>query len=234
MNEFLKDNERLDDLLNGLKIIQHREKYAFTSDAVLLAGFAKVAKGMRIADIGAGSGIISMLLVKKAALTKVYAVEMQDYMADMCKRSVEMNGLSDVIKVIHGKIQDSLEFLGKGNLDVIVTNPPYQKAGSCQRNESEEIALSRHDNLLPLDELLFCCSKLLKFSGKLYIIYPSNRLAELIETMHAHKIEPKRLQLIAPKAGKAPDLALVEGIRGGKLGLKVLPQLVRNEMKNGK
>ncbi len=229
MENLLREGERVEPLGGGISVIQHPERYTFTSDSILLSRFARVLPGMRIADIGAGSGVISLLLAKRAERLKIFAVEAQPYMADMCARSVALSGLSDAVEVISGRIQDNILRLGRGSLDAVVTNPPYMKSGACDESALPEIACSRHDSLLPLPVLADCCRSLLKFSGKLFMIYPASRLAELIEELHAAGIEPKRLQLVSARAGRPPDVALLEGVRGGRRGLAVLPELHREK-----
>ena len=98
----LFENERIDDLeINDLRLIQNAEGYCFTSDSVLLANIVKARKTDKILDVGAGSGIISILLAGKMGYGNVSALEIQKNMAALAARNVEMNGLSDKIVVIN-------------------------------------------------------------------------------------------------------------------------------------
>ena len=98
----LKENERIDDLeFENLKIIQNTEGFCFGIDSVLLSDFAKKIKSnSKVLDIGTGTGIISILLSKKSRAKKIYAVEIQEEVADMAKRSIELNKLEDKIEII--------------------------------------------------------------------------------------------------------------------------------------
>lgn len=103
----LFENERIDDLeINDLRLIQNAEGYCFTSDSVLLANLVKARKTDKILDVGAGSGIISILLAGKMGYGNVSALEIQKNMAALAARNVEMNGLSDKIVVINSSLQD--------------------------------------------------------------------------------------------------------------------------------
>ena len=128
----LKKDERIDDLeYKGLKIIQNCNKFCFGVDSVLLSDFAReIKKNTNVADIGSGTGIISLLLCKKTNLKKIYSIEIQEEMAEMSKRSVFMNNLEDKIEVINCNIKNIFDFLEPHKIDVVVTNPPYKKNNS--------------------------------------------------------------------------------------------------------
>lgn len=111
---FIREGERLDDLqYRGLWIIQDPELYCFTSDAVALANFVGGAKGKRMAELCAGSGVISLLVNEKQKPAKITAVEIQPSMCDMALRSVRLNGRQDDIDIICGDVKDALSFYPK-------------------------------------------------------------------------------------------------------------------------
>ena len=106
MNIKIMDDERLDDLnCKGLKILQKVDGFCFGMDSVLIANFAKVPKREAVvADLGTGTGIISILVAGKQKIEKIFAIEIQDELVDMAKRSVEYNGLNDKIEVINADV----------------------------------------------------------------------------------------------------------------------------------
>lgn len=222
----LKDGERLDDLeIDGLKIIQNRDLYCFTSDAVLLANTVSAGSKDSVLDIGTGSGIIPIIIAAKKRVKHIDAVEIQSCMADMAARSVIYNGLDSVISVINA---DITEFSKKsGQYDVVVSNPPYFDAG--ERREREEIAIARHEVKLNLEELIESARRMLKFGGRFYMIHKCTRLAEVIAVMTAKGIIPKELMLIYPKASKDADTFIITGKSGAQHGLKVKKFVVYEE-----
>lgn len=231
---FLKENEVLDDLqLNGLKIIQNRSKYCFTSDAVILANFVKAKQKDRLCEIGTGSGVISILINYKHNPKEIVAFEVQPYMADMAKRSITLNNLEDKIKVINSPIQDCFVYEKQESFDVVFSNPPYQKVFSNSPiSLTEEDAISKHELKLTLEELLSFSSKLLKFGGKFYIVYDAKRTAELLHKLTINNLAPKKMFFCSPSKDKNPHIVLVESIKGGKDGIIILPTLITND-KNG-
>ena len=111
----LKENERIDDLeYNNLKIIQNDEGFCFGIDSVLISDFAKKIKNDSTGvDLGTGTGIISILLAAKTNLKKIIGIEIQKDVADMAKRSVELNRLENKIEIINMDLKDILNLKDK-------------------------------------------------------------------------------------------------------------------------
>ena len=224
---FLKENEVLDSLeLDNRFIIQHKEKYKFTSDAVLLANFAKIKNNSVVVDLCSGSGIVGILLAIKNKPKKVYLVEIQEYLAEMSQRSAQLNQLNN-IEVINKKIQDLTE-IECGSCDFVTVNPPYKKAGNGNKNLSEEVALARHEISLNLTDVVKCASHILKFGGKLYMVHDANRVAEIIEELAKFNLRAKKLLFTQSHINTKANLVLIEASKGGKHGVEVLPVLITN------
>lgn len=224
----LKENERLDDLqLNNLFIIQNKEKYCFTSDAVLLSNFCNVKTGETVIDFGTGSGIIAILLAAKTKAKFIYGVELQPDLCNMAKRSISYNNLDEKIEILNLDIKDLYKSLNV-QADVIVCNPPYFKSSDSLKNKNPDIASARHEHSINLSELCLAASRKLNFKGRFYIIYPADRLAELVNTLIINKLQPKKLQLVQANLKTAPHLVLIESVLGGKSGVRVLNNLIIN------
>ena len=116
MKAELRPGERLDDLqINDYYIIQNPDKFCFGMDAVLLSSFAHCAPGSKVADFGTGTGIIPILLTAKTEAAHIDALEIQTESADMARRSVQYNGLTDKINIINGDIKEASSLLGKAS-----------------------------------------------------------------------------------------------------------------------
>ena len=134
--------ERIDDLqLKGLKILQDTELFCFGTDAVLLADFVRLKKNARVADLGTGTGILPLLLYGRQEEISVQALELQERLCNIARRSVRMNGLEDRIEVLRGDIKEARSLL-YGEFDAVVSNPPYEKekAGIQSTDESHRLA----------------------------------------------------------------------------------------------
>ncbi len=219
----LKQGEQIEDLqYKGLKIIQSADGYRFTTDAVLLANFVRGVKNKRIVEIGLGSGVIATLVAAKQHPASVVGIEILPKMADMAARSIEINGLCDVIKVVCADARGIHKTLG-GGFDAVIVNPPYRKAGSGERQADDDIAVCRHEIKLTLDDVFLESSKLLKFGGNLFLVHQAERFASACATADKHGLKAKEVSLVYPRAGATPNLFLAKFTFGGKDGLKWLP-----------
>lgn len=224
----LKENERIDDLeYKGLKIIQNKDGFCFGVDSVLLSDYAKnIKKSAKVVDMGTGTGIISILLCKKTNLEKIYGIEIQKEVADMAKRSSELNHLEDKFEVINADIKNILTILNKNEYDVIVTNPPYKKLDTGVKSLDEKNLISRHEVECTLEDIIENSSKLLKDLGEFYMVHKAERLVDIMYLLRKHKLEPKNIRFVHSKSEDKPTLILVRAVKGAKEFLKIDKPLV--------
>ena len=216
----LKETERLDDLqYNNLNIIQDKNEYCFTSDAVALANFVKVPRGGKVVDLCSGSGVIGILVSAKNNVSKTVLVEYQEKLADMSKRSIKYNKLSS-IEVVNKKLQNIHKLIGNSCYDVVLCNPPYKKSGTTKLvNEKESIAIARHEIEVTLEEIVLEASKLLKYGGDFYIVNKEERLTDMMVLFRQYNIEPKELKILT--SNKGANVVMLKGRKGGKSGIKI-------------
>lgn len=211
--------------VSGIKVYQDGDLYRFTSDAIMLAKFARVKKGDVVADFCSGSGVVGFYLYGANAnlINSVTLVEMQKPLYDLSIKSIELNGLQDKFSAVNAKIQDlDNDYCGKFSL--ITCNPPYMKKDAGEHDKDPFVAICKREVSLSLDELLFSIGKALKYGGRTAIVHRADRLADVICGMRENGIEPKRLQLCYAE-GKEPYLFMIEGVKGGKSGMKILSPL---------
>lgn len=223
----IHEGERLDELMrNGYCIIQDPSRFCFGMDAVLLSGFARAKKGERVLDLGTGTGIIPILLAAKTESEDFTALEIQPDSADMARRSVSYNHLEDKIKIVTGDIRDASNLFGASSFHVITTNPPYMIGTHGENSPLKAKAIARHEVLCTLDDVLRESARLLMPGGRFYMVHRPFRLAEIMSKMVEYKIEPKRLRLVYPFVDREPNMALIEGLRGGKSRMTVEKPLI--------
>ncbi len=222
----LLENERIDDLqYKGLKIIQKIDGFCFGVDAVLLADFADIKKKDRVMDLGTGTGIIPVLLAGKTEASEITGLEIQADMAEMAKRSVMLNDLQERVKIELGDIKDSIERFGAAKFNVVVTNPPYMNSGGGLVNPSDSKAISRHEILCTLEDVIQAGSKLLATGGQLAMVHRPERLVDIVCLMRSYGIEPKYMRFVHPSPYKKANLLLIKGSRGGRPQLKMMEPL---------
>lgn len=211
----LKESEKLEDLqYSGLQIIQSEQEYRFTTDAVLLANFCNDMKGKLCVEFCAGSGVISILVASKKHPAKVLAIELQPQLADMARRSVEYNNLTDVIEVVCDNVLNAATLVPKP-ADVVVCNPPYRKLGSGEKQLAQNIALCRHEIAITLEQVITCASKTLNNRGTFYLVHQAERIAEIVSLCNANQLAVKEIVPVCPRQGKEPNLVLVRAVKCG-------------------
>lgn len=227
MNSSLKNNERIDDLQrNGYKIIQDPDRFCFGMDAVLLSGFARATEKDCLLDLGTGTGIIPLLMEAKYHCAHLTGLEIQPESADMAARSVALNNLSDKISIVTGDIKEADTIFSSASFDCITCNPPYMIGQHGLVNPEAPKAIARHEVLCTFDDVARQAAKLLKPGGHFYLVHRPFRLAEIMNTLMAYKLEPKRMQLVYPFVDKEPNMVLLEATRGGKSRMTVEKPLI--------
>lgn len=232
MNIHLKENEIIDDLqCNNLKIIQNDKYFKYGIDAVLLSNFVKTSKkGVKVVDLGTGTGIISILLTAKIDVEKIYSIEIQEQVADMAKRSIELNDLKEKVEILNIDLKEVDKHIEGNSIDIIVTNPPYQKNNSGLQNEVEEKKISRHEIYCNIEDICKKSKYLLKDKGELYMVHRPERLVDVIYNLRKYNLEPKELRYVQSNTESAPVLFLLKAVKNGGSFLKNLkPLVVYNE-----
>lgn len=199
---------------SGLSIVVDKEGFTYGSDAVLLSDFARPRRGDCCLDLGAGTGILAILINGKTG-ARFTAVEIQRSACLLMEESLALNGQGDDITVLNADLRELDGLLPAGSFDGAVCNPPYFSGGT--RSEKPAVALSVHQDACSIYDVARCAGRLLKNGGRLWLCYPASRLAECFHAMVSAGLQPKRLRLIEGKNG--PYLALVECVKGGKTGL---------------
>jgi tRNA1Val (adenine37-N6)-methyltransferase len=221
----LRPDEILDEFLDGrLRLIQSARGYRFSIDAVLLSQFVTIKPRDVVVDLGAGCGIISLILLLEKPVGYVIALEIQKHLVDQAVRNAALNGFMDRMGVLLGDLRQVP--LGRSIADVVVCNPPYRRPGSGRVNPDFERAIARHEIMASLNDILSAANSVLKPKGRVAVIYPAGRLVDLIVRMRAFDFEPKRMQVVYPSMEEESKLVLVEGSRAGKGGVKILPPLI--------
>ena len=210
----LNDGERIDDLeYKDLKIIQNKEGFCFGIDSILLVDFAKTVKNSNIIDLGTGTGIIPILLSGKTTNNLFLGVEIQQDIANIAKRSVELNNLEKQIKILNLNILELTDIYKKGSFDVVISNPPYKRVNTGIVNENDKKQISRHEITASLEDFIKVSSYLLKDFGEFYMVHRPDRLVDIFSIMRNNKIEPKKIKFVYPNKNKKANLVLIKGVK---------------------
>lgn len=220
--------EVINDLLNydNMKIIQDADMFSFSLDSVLLPNFVTLNKNIKkILDIGCGNAPIPLILSTKTS-AHITGVEIQNKVYDIAKRTVNLNHLEQNIEILNADINELYKKIESDQFDVITCNPPFFKVETNSNfNDSDYKTIARHEVKLNLEQLLKISRKLLKNGGVIAIVHRPERLVDVIVEMRKQNIEPKKIQFVYPKLGSEANTLLIEGVKNGKPGIKILPPI---------
>ena len=207
--EALRPNERIDDLCTGgRRIIQRTDEFCFSMDAVLLAHFPRLTGREHILDLGAGTGVIPLLAADGAA--QITAVELNPVQAALAARNVQLNSLSEKITVREGDYRDPSALFACAAFDLVFANPPYRPAASGAVSMGDGRAAARHEITATLADTVRAAAYALRHGGRLAMVHL-----------------PERLRMVQPRADKAPNLLLLEAVKGAALaGMRHEPALI--------
>lgn len=219
-------DERLDRINENLTLLQKRDGLTFGTDAYLLAAYLRPMHRARAADLGCGTGIISLLAQARGKFAHVTAVEIQDSFAELTERNVRLNGLEKRISVLHADATLLRAEDVDGELDVVFSNPPYMRADSGKRNVADEKYLARHEVCGGIGDFCAAAGRLLKHGGLFYVVWRPDRLGELWRGLIAARLEPKRMTMVQADTETAPSMVLMECKKGAAPSLNVTPSLI--------
>lgn len=216
----------------GPRFVNAKGVYRIGTDSVLLAYFANgsgVKKKILAADLGCGSGILSILLATLNPGLTVDAIELLPQAAECTRKSAELSGVKDRVNVIESDVRRHREFLRSGAYDLVVANPPYYAPEAGAIPEDLSRAISRSEITCSPDDIVRAAGYLTRWGGSFSLVHKPQRLCDIFRIMNKHGFEPKRMRMVQNKADSPPSLILVEGRRGGKPSLKIeAPLILRN------
>ena len=188
------------------------EVFPLGSDALALGAFATVKPRWQVCDLGTGSGALLLLLAGREPSLALTGVERDELSAYTARTNLEQNGLPGAI--LHADLRQA--DLPAGQFDLVISNPPYFPVGS-----GADAGPFRSETFCTLDQLCAAACRLTKNGGRFALCHRPERLADVLCTLRAHGLEPKRLKLLSHGPNHPPSLLLVEAVRQGKPGLAI-------------
>lgn len=210
----INPDETADDL-DAYKIIQRKKGYRFSEDSIILADFVLPLKSTdSVIDLGTGSGIIPLILARKSPVKNIVGMEIQEGLAEIANRNMELNGLSSRIKIIKGDFRDIISGRRmdkwRGSFSVVICNPPYTQIVSGRMSPCQEKATAKMEIACTLPEIVMASRYLMTENGRIVYIYPVVRLQAMLAAIKANALEIKRLEYVLPKAGCKTKRFLIE------------------------
>ncbi len=215
-----------------LHILQKKRGYRFSVDAILLSEFVRIRKDEKAIDLGAGCGILVLLLSQTTKVRSFLGVEVQKTLSDLAEKNVVLNHFQHRITILHEDYRTLPRIFPAGSFHVVVSNPPYRKFRSGRVNPSQERAIARHEIYGTIDDLVSVAAYLLPPKGRFYLIFPASRTVDAIAGLRRNMLEPKRIRFVHPYAGAGAKFILVESVKDSGVELKIMAPLILHEPKS--
>ena len=223
----IENDETIEDLqLKGLRLIQKKNAFRFGMDSVLLAHFANIRETDTVADFGTGNGVLLFLLRGRNKGKQYYAFEIQEDAARLAERNVMLNGLDQIMSVIHADARDALDYIPPCSVDAVICNPPYGQPGASLASPKETKSIARNQKEDTLDHLFKGAFSILKGRGKMILVYPASQMFSIMMKLRSHHLEPKVFQLAYPYLQKPANLVLIEAVKDARPTLHTRPPLI--------
>ena len=214
------DGERLDRVNHRLLLLQKKSGQLFSTDALLLAGYLRPSSAVA-AELGSGSGIVSLLALTRDKAAEIDAFELQPAYAALTERNAALNRLSHRLRAVRADVREE-SLRRHDRYEAVFANPPYMPAGGRENADPEKTA-ARHEVFGGVAAFAEAAGRMLRTGGLFTAVCRPDRTVDLLSAMRNGNIEPKRLTPVLPKVGAAPCLILVEGKKGAKPSLYLTP-----------
>ncbi|MDY6863931.1 MAG: methyltransferase [Thermodesulfobacteriota bacterium] len=220
----ISDSEKIDPFLKRrLLVIQKKDGYRFSVEAVILANYIDPSKDDKLIDLGTGCGIIPLILAQKKEIGGIVGIEIQKDLADLARRNIKLNNFGHCVRILEEDFRNVKSIFKRAEFDLVVSNPPFFRADSGRINPQEEKAMARHEIKGSLYDLIEISAYLVKPGGKVIIVYPAARLIDVISCLEKNKLKPKILQLIYSDPKSSGKLVIIESKRGNSSEIKIKP-----------
>jgi tRNA1(Val) A37 N6-methylase TrmN6 len=213
-----------DSLFNGkVRCAQHEDGYRFSVDAVLLGHFVKPGHDHTVLDLGAGCGVISLILAHRHPGITLTCLELQTDLVALIQRNIIINNFEDRLMAQQGDVAKIDKVLDPENFDLVICNPPYGEVAAGRLSEGSERAIARHEVRGKVVDFVKAAAFAVKNRGKVAFVFPASRLSYLVSALKDVRLEPKRLQIVHSYPDGPAKLVLLEAVKNGGEELHVLP-----------
>ena len=210
----------------GLRFVWEDALFRPGTDSFLLSSLPRLSAGLRVCDLGCGTGLLGLLLLQRQPDLRVTGIDIQAPAISLAEQSAAENRLMDRLTFRCADLRQARQYFPTGSFDLAVSNPPYYAPGSGKVSQDAARCTARSESEATLADICAAAAYLLRWGGKFCLVHKPERLTDVLCALREAGIEPKRLRFVHNRAEYAPSLFLLEGCRGGKPGLTIEPPLI--------
>ena len=192
----------------------------------MLGRFARASARERVLELGAGCGVISIMIASIHSPREVVAVEIQTDLAEMIARNAVLNDLESVRAICADLRQRRIAGVEPASFDLVVANPPYRATSSGRENPERGRRLARGESSATLADFVGAARRYARNGARVAFVFTARRAAELISTMRAKRLEPKRIRFVHPRIGMPASVMMIEARVGGGIEAAIEPPLI--------
>ena len=211
-------------MVKSLTLKQKTTGYRYNRDSFLLADFFRPRGAASLIDLGAGVGVVSILIGRTNPNMIITAVEINKELAAQAMSNARQTGLTRYHTVV-ANVMDTPNMLGEGRFDCAVSNPPYHEVGSGRICADPARAAARHELTMTLEGLVKTSARLLREGGRLFVTMIHERRAQYERILAGNGFFETRHRQVLPLPDGKPILFLSEVALGVKLPKTVEPPL---------
>jgi len=202
-------------------LYQPEKGYCYNSDSIFLYDFINsfAPKG-DVLDVGAGCGVVGLLVARDNTKVKLQAVEKQDVLADYAQKNADANAIEYMLHRV-----DFLEFTTNEKYDYIISNPPFYPDG-VQKSKDEILTYARYNSSLPMDAFFKKVSQLLKPHAHFIFCYDAMQFGLIASALNRVKMRLVDVRFVHPKIDRPASLVMIHARNGSKAMSKIHPPLI--------
>mgnify|MGYP004691048565 CR=1 FL=1 len=213
----------------GLRFVWEDALFRPGTDSFLLSSLPRLSAGLRVCDLGCGTGLLGLLLLQRQPGLHITGIDIQAEAVTLAERASAENGLADQLTFRCADLRQIRQHFPTGSFDLIICNPPYYVPGSGKASADSARRTARSESTASLGDICCTAAYLLRWGGKFCLVHKPERLTDVLCALRESGMEPKRLRFVHDRTGHAPSLFLAEGCRGGKPGLVLEPPLILHD-----
>jgi len=226
----ISSDETRDTILNGsVALIQPARGYRFSIEAILLGRFARARSRDRVLELGAGCGVVSIMMAALYRPREIVAIEIQPSLAEMAARNAALNEFVSVRAVCADLRTRRIAGVEAAGFDLVIANPPYRAAATGRENPDHGRRLARGESAATLADFASAARRYARRGGRVAFVFAARRSADLISAMRSNQLEPKRIRFVHPRISMPASVVLIEARAGGGIEASIEPPLILYE-----